>query len=130
MTQFHPIKFPPQKVLDFLGDAFHPVFNALRAAHGVEPEQPRVGPPVTAQEARAAWDEWGGYTPQPEPPREREPRRPTLARVAKQAGKAGIEVARYEVKPDGSVVVITGKGEPAAPENPWLVELRTKETKR
>jgi hypothetical protein len=41
----------------------------------------------------------------------RKPRKPTLAGVAKQASKAGIEVARYEVKPDGTVVVVTGQGE-------------------
>ncbi len=62
--------------------------------------------------------------------RERKPRRLTLASVAKQASKAAIEVARYEIKADGSVVVVTGAPEPAAPENPWLVELRRKETKR
>ena len=36
---------------------------------------------------------------------------PTLARVAKQASKAAIAVARYEVKPDGSIVIVTGQGE-------------------
>ena len=61
--------------------------------------------------------------------RQRRPRRPTLASVSKQASKAGIEVARYVIKPD-SVVVVTGKPEPGEPENPWLVELRRKETKR
>ncbi|HMF28222.1 MAG TPA: hypothetical protein VKE42_05585, partial [Candidatus Cybelea sp.] len=39
------------------------------------------------------------------------PRKPTLASVAKQASKAAIAVARYEVKPDGTVVVVTGQGE-------------------
>jgi hypothetical protein len=39
----------------------------------------------------------------------RKPRKPTLASVAKQANKAAIPVARYEVKPDGTVVVMTGK---------------------
>ena len=38
-------------------------------------------------------------------------RKPTLASVAKQASKAAIPVARYEVKPDGTVVVVTGQGE-------------------
>jgi hypothetical protein len=39
----------------------------------------------------------------------RPPRKPpTLASVAKHAAKAGIEVTRYEVKPDGTVVVVTG----------------------
>jgi len=36
---------------------------------------------------------------------------PTLASVAKQASKAAIAVARYEVKPDGSIVIVTGQGE-------------------
>ena len=48
----------------------------------------------------------------------RKPRRPTLASVAKAASKAGIEVSRYEMKPDGTVVVVTGA--PESPEaNPW-----------
>ena len=57
-------------------------------------------------------------------------RKPTLAKIAKQASKAGIEVARYEVKPDGTYVVVTGKPEPAESEDPWLADLRTKETKQ
>ena len=60
----------------------------------------------------------------------RKPRRPTLASVAKQARTAGIDVARYEMKPDGTVAIITGKPEPAEPENPWLAKLRKKETKK
>ena len=51
------------------------------------------------------------------PRRQHGPRKPTLAGVAKQASKAGIEVARYEVKPDGTVVVVTGA--PAGDINPW-----------
>jgi len=43
------------------------------------------------------------------PARKRRERKPTLAGVAKQVSRAGIEVARYEVKPDGTVVVVTGK---------------------
>jgi hypothetical protein len=39
----------------------------------------------------------------------RKPRKPTLVSVAKQANKAAIPVARYEVKPDGTVVVVTGE---------------------
>jgi hypothetical protein len=53
----------------------------------------------------------------------RAPRRPTLTSVAKQATKAGIAVARYEVKPDGTVVVVTGKPEPAEADNPWLIDI-------
>jgi hypothetical protein len=59
------------------------------------------------------------------------PRRPTLASVAKQASKAALEVARYEIKPDGTVVVVTGTPEPSTESNPWpLDEFRTKETKQ
>jgi hypothetical protein len=43
------------------------------------------------------------------PVAKRRERKPTLAGVAKQVSRAGIEVARYEVKPDGTVVVVTGK---------------------
>jgi hypothetical protein len=65
------------------------------------------------------------------PRRQRKPRKPTLAGVAKQASKAGIEVARYEVKPDGTVVIVTGTPAPTEPDNPWpLDEFRTKETKQ
>ena len=33
----------------------------------------------------------------------------TLVSVAKQAAKAGIPVARYEVKPDGTIGIVVGK---------------------
>jgi len=56
--------------------------------------------------------------------RQRKPRRPSLASVAKQARKAGIEVARYEIKPDNTVVVVIGEPESAALENPWLADLK------
>jgi hypothetical protein len=41
----------------------------------------------------------------------RSPRKPTLLSIAKQAKKAGIEVARYELRPDGTVVIVPGKPE-------------------
>ena len=54
-----------------------------------------------------------GERPQAKPPPPaRKPRKPTLTSVAKAASKAAIPVARYEIKPDGTVVVVTG--EPAA----------------
>jgi hypothetical protein len=52
-----------------------------------------------------------GLAPPSPPDRQRPPRHPTLASVAKQATKAALDVARYEVKPDGTVVVVTGAGE-------------------
>jgi hypothetical protein len=35
--------------------------------------------------------------------------KPTLASVAKQAAKAGIEVARYEVEANGKIIIVTGR---------------------
>jgi hypothetical protein len=43
--------------------------------------------------------------------RKRRARKPTLANVAKQASKAGVAVARYEVEPDGKINVIPGQPE-------------------
>jgi hypothetical protein len=43
--------------------------------------------------------------------RKRRARKPTLASVAKQASKAGVVVARYEVEPDGKITVIPGQPE-------------------
>ena len=59
--------------------------------------------------------------------RQRKPRRPSLASVAKQARKAGLEVARYEVRPDNTVVVVIGEPESTALENPWLADLKVKQ---
>jgi len=83
---------------------------------------------------------WLGRQPLTSPPTDRlltsaettrKPRKPTLASVAKQASKAAIAVARYEVKPDGTVVIVTGAPERVETEDPWpLDEFRTKETKQ
>src|SRR5262249_8597832 len=65
--------------------------------------------------------------PAPRRPRHapRNPRKgPTLPSVAKQASKAATAAPRYEVKPDGTVVIITGKPEPVEPENPWPLDGR------
>lgn len=63
--------------------------------------------------------------------RTRKPPRTTLASVAKQANKAAIDVARYEVRPDNTIVVVTGKSDPVVPEDPWpLDEFRTKDIKQ
>jgi hypothetical protein len=52
--------------------------------------------------------------------KKRSPRKPTLLSVAKQARKAGLEVARYEIEPSGKIVVVTSKGDSAdATSNPW-----------
>jgi hypothetical protein len=47
-------------------------------------------------------------------------RRPSLASVARQVTKAGIEVARYEIDADGKVAVVPGKPEIAPNDrNEW-----------
>jgi hypothetical protein len=57
------------------------------------------------------------------PPRKRQ-RKPTLVSVAKQASKAALEVARYEIKPDGTIVVVPGRSESTEASNPWLDDLK------
>lgn len=57
--------------------------------------------------------------PSSKPKRTRK-RTPTLAGIAKQATKAGIPVAGYEVRPDGSIGVVTSKpGETKPDANEW-----------
>jgi hypothetical protein len=57
------------------------------------------------------YDPWANYDPSPlvmrRTPKRVRSRKPTLASVAKQAAKAGIEVARYEVDANGKIIVIT-----------------------
>jgi hypothetical protein len=59
------------------------------------------------------YDPWATFDPSPQfvrrTPKRVRNRKPTLASVAKQAAKAGIEVARYEVNANGKIIVITGK---------------------
>jgi hypothetical protein len=58
------------------------------------------------------YDPWATYDPSPiyvrRTPKRVRNRKPTLASVAKQAAKAGIKVARYEVDANGKIIVITG----------------------
>ena len=156
MTSSKHITLPPLPVYEdyleasavidnYTVDWLLPLFNQLRVADGIEPEPPPNRPPVTLEELAAAGKKYKAYWKavearcrwetalrmQDEGPRPRKPRPPTLAKVAKQASKAGVEVSRYEVKPDGSYVFDIGKPEPIAPENPWpLDEFRTKEPKQ
>jgi hypothetical protein len=60
------------------------------------------------------YDPWATYNPDGpvvvrRTPKRNRIRKPTLANVAKQAVKAGIDAARYEVGVDGTIVVVTGK---------------------
>ena len=55
----------------------------------------------------------------------RRPRKPTILSVKKQADAAGIEVARFEVKPDGTIAAVTGKPETPTNDNDldkWLAK--------
>ena len=156
MTSSKHITLPPLPVYedylaasavidDYLEDLLLPAFNQLRAAYGIEPAPAPNRPPVTPDEAAAAGKKYKAYWEaleaqtrrekalrmQDEGPRPNKPRKTTLAKVAKQASKAGIDPIRIEIKPDGSYVVDIGKPEPVEPGNPWpLDEFRTKETKQ
>ena len=74
-------------------------------------------PQWLASQRRRDFEKWQSRVSHPElegadaakPARKRRSPKPMLASVAKQVSRAGIEVARYEVKPDGTVVVVTGK---------------------
>jgi hypothetical protein len=55
--------------------------------------------------------------------KQRSPRQPTLLSVAKQARKAGIEVARYEIE-GGKITIVTSAGDSAdVTANPWNAEI-------
>jgi hypothetical protein len=127
-----PLRDPFLEQVDHCTDLFRELRAALPPAQAEAVEAIMTGPfydgPYKA--SGAATQPVPPQSPRAEP-QSRAPRKPTLVTVAKQANKAAIAVARYEVKPDGTVVVVTGKPEPAAPENAWpLDEFRTKETKQ
>jgi hypothetical protein len=128
----------PQGVwIHYLADLLLPAINAWRAEHGIEPAKPSE-PPISLEEAKASADEyWARETLWAEQDKEElaawkrahrrvrsSARRPTLARVAKEANKLGLAVAHYEVKPDGSIVIVTGEPKPATESNPWLDDLK------
>lgn len=48
-----------------------------------------------------------------------EQRKPSLVKIARQANKAGIPVARYECKPDGTIVIVTGEPEQCRTSSDW-----------
>lgn len=90
----------------------------------------RKAPIVTADELDARLDRiqarWAAERPvedagEADRPATRRKRKLTLISVAKQAAKAGLEVARYEIDPDGRISIVTGK--PVVADgitgNPW-----------
>jgi hypothetical protein len=82
------------------------------------------GPSLSDYDAWQQWQRKGAAKPE----RKRRERKHTLASVAKQASKAGIEVARYEVEPDGKIIVVTGKpGMDNAAVNEWDEDLYGKD---
>ena len=76
------------------------------------PVVPSLSPPRALAIVRAAL---GAPYPARTKPHKR--RKPTSRYLAALASKPGI--ARVEMKPDGSVVVIPGEPDPAASDNPW-----------
>jgi hypothetical protein len=89
----------------------HPGLSRLARGLAELMRQQKAEPLPASSPYRAALEQWLGV-------HKRKPRKPTLAGVAKAATKAAIPVARYEVKPDGTVVVVTGAPTPIEA-NPW-----------
>jgi hypothetical protein len=114
--------FPPDEVaVDYLTYLCAPLIEQLRKVNGIDmPPEPRMSEHEFNELCRA----YGLEKQRTKPARVRKPRRPTLASVAAQASKAALEVARYEVRPDGTVVVVTGKSESTEASNPWLDDLK------
>jgi hypothetical protein len=114
---------PPRDVcLTYLADSLLPFFNAWRAKHGIEPHPPRSGPPITLEQFKAAAAEYRAREAlREEQDRAQEaewkaiyrrPEKLSPASIAKQANELGLTVTSYEVKPDGSVVIVTGDPQP------------------
>ena len=62
----------------------------------------------------------------PKQPKPRKPRKPSIGKLVEQAKAAGVTSVTL---PDGTKLDF-GNPETAEPENPWLAELRKKETKK
>jgi hypothetical protein len=79
-----------------------------RKLYGASLAEPEAQDRADAQQR--AFEEWQQRaSEQAQQPARTRKRKQTLAGVAKQAAKAGIPVAGYEVRPDGSIGVVTGK---------------------
>jgi hypothetical protein len=80
-----------------------------------------------AAETAALWRRWededvlAALMNPPPPPF---PRKLTLASAVKQAAKAGVKLASYEVRLDGSTVITVTDASESNPPNPWLEDLK------
>ena len=95
--------------------------RAQRTGH-VLPDRYRPKPDLSHLDDPGLWarigltDDVAGESEVAEPAKAKRKRihKPTLASVAKQALKAGLEVARYDIDPaTGKISIIPGKPEPA-----------------
>jgi hypothetical protein len=68
------------------------------------------------------WQRTGAAKPE----RRRRERKLTFAGALKQASKAGVDIVRYEVEPDGKVVIVTGKPEPKSETDRELEEFNAR----
>jgi hypothetical protein len=89
-------------------------FDEKLKAAGREALAARCSLNVKAEKQPPTFDE--AQQPTKTPTRTRK-RKPTLASVARQAAKAGIPVARYDHRPDGTISVIPGKPSEATNNN-------------
>ena len=77
----------------------------LRSAKAARLADPNLHPTLRRMyEAKPLPDE-----AQPVKPTRTRQRKPSLAGVARQEAKAGVEVARYDFRPDGTISIVTGK---------------------
>ena len=83
----------------------------LRSA-GSPPSFDHLHDPGLVQRLSAVISDPGDVVGDDGEPVKRRQRRPSLASVAKQAEKAGITVASYDVRPDGTISVVVGADDP------------------
>jgi hypothetical protein len=122
VTQPHPsTHFDIASALDVAADVLGSLVNAGGPSAPWSREQDRrfVAAFIEVERIRAEMPATSAARSAPK----RRLRKLTLASVAKQANKLGLAVARYEVKPDGSVVIVTGDPEPTDASNPWLADI-------
>jgi hypothetical protein len=131
MIQPHPTtdfeyRAPQGVWVDYLADSLLPMFNAWRAEHGIEPEPPRSGPPISLEEAKAsATKYWAREASRAEqakeelaaPKRERH-KRALLKSALREAEKAGRIVTSATVEGDKVVLTFDEPNSPAS-DNPW-----------